>query len=195
MTLAKRLLVLMSVVALAACTSKSFESKLSVESTFNPDGNYGSYETYGWVDYGTDVVVIEDPDTRQSVVKAIENTLEARGLRHDRMAPDLMIGYHGAVETKLDQVVVDSYYDENNYNMDTSPGKNVDSWEVGTLVLLIFDAKDGTLLWRASAQAELDEKRVSRSEQRRRIELAVNKMLETLPTEEDVQKAIDQKGN
>jgi len=188
-------LVLISILVLAGCTSKSFESKLNIESTFNPDANYGTYETYGWVDYGTDQVVIEDPAARKSVVNAIEAALEARGLKKDLVAPDLMIGYHGAVEQKLDQVVVDSYYDDNNYNMDTSPGKKIDSWDVGTLVLLIFDAKDGNLLWQASAQAELDDRRVSQSEKKRRIETAVNKMLETLPTEKQVEDAIKQKGN
>lgn len=36
--------------ALAACTPHTFESWLHVESYFNPNGNCGSYRTYGWVD-------------------------------------------------------------------------------------------------------------------------------------------------
>jgi hypothetical protein len=181
-------------VVFAGCSSRSFESRLLVESYFNEDGNYGSYRTFAWVDYGTDIRVIEDGATRERVTSAIEQVLYDRGLKYDDRAPDLRIGYHGAVERQLDQVVVDSYYHEDNYNLDDSPGKRVESWDVGTLVLMIFDAKDGTLLWRASAQAELDEQRVTQREQRERIELAVQKMLETLPTDEDLRKAIEKKG-
>ncbi|MCK5620546.1 MAG: DUF4136 domain-containing protein, partial [Candidatus Krumholzibacteria bacterium] len=70
-----------------------------------------------------------------------------------------------------------------------------DSWEVGTLMIMIFDAKTGMMIWRASAQAELDEKQVSRSEQRRRIELAVDRMLETMPRNEETIKTRKEKGS
>jgi hypothetical protein len=194
MTFAKKLLLLITIVTVAGCSSRSLESRLNVESYFNPDGDYGNYDTYGWVDYGTDQMVIKDPKVRQRVVEAIENEMESRGLKYDAVAPDLLIGYHGAVERKLDEAVVQTYYDEANYDMDNSPWKKIESFEVGTLVLLIFDAKDGNMLWRASAQAELDEK-ASPSQQKKNIELAVQRMLETLPTERDVQDAIEQKGN
>jgi hypothetical protein len=190
MALAKWLFVLLVVLALAGCTSKSFESRVNVESYLNPDGNYGTYRTYGWVDYGTDQRVIEDGTTRERVIAAVEQAMESRGLKRDMMAPDLLIGYHGAVERQLDEVQVQSYYDESDYELAREPGKKIDSWEVGTLMLLVFDAKSGMMLWKATAQAELDEKRVSQKEQRDRITYAVNKMLETLPTGEDIDKII-----
>lgn len=193
MTFTKRLLALLSIVAIVGCTSHSFESRLNVESYFNPDGNYGSYNTYGWVDYGTDVRVIEDGTTRERVVSAVEAAMEARGLKKDTMAPDLLIGYHGATERQMDDVQVQSYYSDTDYELAREPGKSIDSWEVGTLMLMVFDAKTGMMLWKATAQAELDEKRVSQREQRERIELAVQQMLETLPTGEDVEKARKQK--
>lgn len=194
MTIVKRLLLLLVIVIVAGCSSRSFESRLNVESYFNPDGNYGTYDTYGWVDYGTDQIVIRDPKIRTKVVNAIQDVLEARGLKYDAVAPDLLIGYHGAVERKLDEAVVQTYYDEASYALDTSPGKKIESYDVGTLVLLIFDAKDGTMLWRASAQAELDDRETT-SQKNKNIQLAVQKMLETLPTETDVQDAIEQKSS
>lgn len=193
MALAKRLFVLIVVLALAGCTSHSFESRVNVESYFNPDGNYGTYKTYGWVDYGTDQRVIEDGTTRERVVSAVEQAMEARGLKKDMMAPDLLIGYHGATERKMDEVEVQSYYDDSDYQLAREPGKSIDSWDVGTLMLMVFDAKSGMMLWKATAQAELDEKRVSQQEQRKRIEYAVQQMLETLPSSKDVEKAREQK--
>jgi hypothetical protein len=193
MALANRLLVLLLILAIFGCTSRSFESRLNVESYFNPDGDYGSYRTYGWVDYGTSVRVIEDSATRERVVSAIEKAVEARGLKRDLTAPDLLIGYHGATERRLDEVQVQSYYDETGYDMAREPGKKIDSWEVGTLMLMVFDARTGMMLWQATAQAELDDARASQKEQRKRIEYAVDKMLETLPTGDDVDKAIKQK--
>lgn len=188
MAFAKRLAILVSIVAIIGCTSHSFESRLNVESYFNPDGNYGSYRTYGWVDYGTDMRVIEDGTTRERVVSAVEKAMEDRGLKRDQMAPDLLIGYHGATERQMDNVQVQSYYSDTDYEMAREPGKTIDSWEVGTLMLMVFDAKDGMMLWKATAQAELDEKRVSQKEQRERIELAVQKMLDTLPTGDEAKK-------
>ncbi len=186
MALARRLFVLVALAAAVACTSKSFESRLNVESYFNPDGDYGSYDTFGWVDYGTNVRVIEDAATRERVITAIEEAMKGRGLKYDATAPDLLIGYHGAVERELDEVEVQSYYDESGYEMARQPGQKIDSWEVGTLMLMVFDVRNGMMLWKATAQAELDEKRVSQQERSKRIQLAVEKMLETLPTGEDV---------
>lgn len=193
MKLAGQLIVLTALVVLMACTSNTFESRLNVESQFNPDANYGTYKTYGWVDYGTTVILIEDGTTRSRVVKAVEAAMESRGLKKDPVAPDLLIGYHGAVEQKLDAVTLQSQYGESGYQMESGPNDKVDSWDVGTLMLMVFDAKDGTMLWKATAQAELDERRVSQSEQRERIELAVQKMIETLPTSKDVDRARKQK--
>jgi hypothetical protein len=189
MKLAGQLIFLTALAILISCTSKTFESRLNVESYFNPDGNYGTYKTYGWVDYGTDVVLIEVKATRDRVVKAVEEAMESRGLKKDLVAPDLLIGYHGAVEQKLDQVALQSQYGEAGYQMESGPNDNVDSWQVGTLMLMVFDAKDGMMLWKATAQAELDERRVSQSEKSDRIGRAVQKMIETLPTSEDVDRA------
>lgn len=195
MRTAKWVLILVAIGLLAGCSSKSFESRLHVESTFNPDGDFDNYFTYAWVDYQTDEMLIKDPATRKNVVDAIEKELNERGLKYDAESPDLMIGYHGATERKLDEAVVQTYYDEDSYALDTTPGKHIDSWEVGTLMIMIFDAKTGMLLWRASAQAELDEKNVSRSEQRRRLELAVDRMLETMPRDEETIKSRKEKGS
>jgi hypothetical protein len=195
MALARRLLVLTALMGLVGCSSSTFESRVNVESYLNPDGNYGTYKTYGWVDYGTDQRVIEDGTTRERVKTAVEQAMEARGLKKDMMAPDLLIGYHGAVEHKLDEVEVQSYYDENDYQLAREPGKSIDSWEVGTLMLMVFDARSGMMLWQATAQAELDEKRVSQREQRERIEYAVQKMLDTLPTGEDIDKIMKKRND
>jgi hypothetical protein len=92
MKLAGQLIVLAALAILIACTSKTFESRLNVESYFNPDGKYGTYKTYGWVDYGTDVVLIETRATRERVVKAVESAMESRGLKKDMVTPDLLIG-------------------------------------------------------------------------------------------------------
>ena len=193
MKLVGQLIVLAALVVVISCTSHSFESRLNVESYFNPDGNYGTYKTYGWVDYGTTVVLIEDGTARKNVVKAVETAMESRGLKKDKMAPDLLIGYHGAVERRMDQVALQSQYSESGYQIEYGPNDSVDSWEVGTLMLMVFDARDGMMLWKATAQAELDERRVSQSEKRERIELAVQKMIETLPTSKDVDRARKQK--
>lgn len=188
MTLVKWLLVVGAVVVVVGCSSRSFESRLNVESYLNPDGNYGNYNTYAWVMYDTDQVIIKDPKVRQRVTEAIENELAARGLKYDAESPDLMVGYHGAVEQRLDDDVVQTYYDDSSYSLDTTPGKKIDSWDVGTLMLVIFDAKNGNMLWRATAQAELDEK-ASAADRKKNVQTAVHKMLETLPTSKDIEKA------
>lgn len=193
MKLAKIFVVMGLVALVAGCTSRSIENRLNVESTLNPEGNYGNYRTYSWVNYNTDQVIIRDPQTRAQVVEAIESVLQSRGLTYDPKNPDLMVGYHGAVERKLDEEALASYYDETSYSLDSDAKFNkIDSWEVGTLVLMVFDAKDGTMLWQASAQAELDEK-ASPAQQKQNVKKAVQAMLETFPTEADIKKVMEEK--
>jgi len=179
------------VITVVGCTS--FEKELKVESTLNPDGNYGNYNTYGWVNYNTDQIIIKDPQTRGRVVEAIEDALKAKGLTYDANSPDLLVGYHGAVEQKLDEERLGVYYDQSNMELDSDSKFNkIDTWDVGTLVLLIFDAKNGMMLWQASAQAELNE-RSNESDKKKNIQTAVRLMLETLPTEKDIEKARKEK--
>jgi hypothetical protein len=195
MKLAKFFVVIGLVAVVAGCTSHGIENRLNVESTLNPEGNYGNYRTYSWVNYNTDQMIIRDPQTRAQVVESIEGVLQSRGLTYDPKSPDLMVGYHGAVERKLDEEALASYYDESSYSLDTDAKFNkIDSWEVGTLVLMVFDAKDGTMLWQASAQAELDE-RASPSQQKQNLKKAVQAMLDTFPTEADIKKVMEQKSN
>jgi hypothetical protein len=187
-------LLVVSIIALAVgCSSRSFESRLNVESTLNPDGNYGTYKTFGWVNYNSDQVIIRDPQVRARVVEAIEQEFTSRGLTYDAQSPDLMVGYHGAVEQKLDEEQLGAYYDESSMQLDSDAKFNkIDTWDVGTLVLMIFEAKTGMMLWQASAQAELDE-RASESDKKKNIEAAVRAMLDTLPTSKDIDKVKKEK--
>jgi hypothetical protein len=193
MKIVKMAFVLCLVVFLAGCTSRSIENRMSVESTLNPEGNYGNYQTFSWVNYNTDQIIIKDPQLRAKVVEAIENALKSRGLTYDPKNPDLMVGYHGAVEQKLDEERLAAYYGDSDYTLDSDAKFNkIESWDVGTLVLMIFDAKDGTMLWQASAQAELDE-RASESQRKQNLQKVVQAMLATLPTEKDIEDVMKQK--
>lgn len=180
-------MVLCMVVTVVGCTS--FEKELKIESTLNPDGNYGNYHTYGWVEYNTDQIIIKDPQTRGRVVAAIEDALKAKGLKFEANSPDLLVGYHGAVDQKLDEERLGIYYDQSDMDLDSDAKFNkIDTWDVGTLVLMIFDAKNGMMLWQSSAQAELND-RASTSDKKKNIQTAVRLMLETLPTSKDIDKA------
>ena len=173
--------------ALVGCTSKSFESRLNVESSFNPDAPYESYKTFDWAPYSgqeTGLGVLDDQQVRTDLRRMIEEELTSRGLKWVTIAPDLLVGYHAAVEAKIDEAVIEGYYDEQNMEAFGDFASRGAGYEEGSLVLMIFDARTGKMLWRATAQAEVDQKATKR-QQKERLKIAVRKMLETMPRKGD----------
>ncbi|MCP3097564.1 DUF4136 domain-containing protein [Myxococcus sp. K15C18031901] len=175
----------------AACSS------INVNTNYDPGAvqQLDSYKTYAWMPQptGSDKRVY-NPIVGAQVEKATDQYLQSRGYQRvdPGSNPNFLIGWHGAINEKLEADTVNSYY---GYPYDpvwdpfflgpgpVVPETYVRQYEEGTLLLDIVDASSQKLVWRGTAKSELKENADAESQQKR-IYKAVSKMLKDFPPKE-----------
>ncbi|XXF77454.1 DUF4136 domain-containing protein [Myxococcaceae bacterium GXIMD 01537] len=186
---AHRPFLLLALLTLAACAG------IETKTDYNPDavGKLDGYRTYNWLPtpQGGDPRVYNSL-TAQRVQAAVDQELQSRGYQKVDRDPNFRIGWHGAIDQKLDVQTVDLAY---GYSWDPwyspfypgvavggagVPETYVNEYEVGTLVLDIVDGPTNKLEWRGSAQAQLSEN-PSPEKSQKRIQEAVDKLLADFP--------------
>jgi len=117
------------------------------------------------------------------VREAVERTLGARGYRRVPTGEgDFGVGYHAAIQGKIDVQTIDRYYGYGyggwygGYGTETY----VRQYDEGTLILDIVDSRSQQLTWRGTAQAEVHADRTP-EERTARIQEAVDRMLAQFP--------------
>jgi hypothetical protein len=185
------LLMVVLLAVLVGCTTKSGEVKrivdspIAVEANFEPGTDFSVYKTWNWIP--APQVPGQDPrtgdlDVTQDIQHAVGAEMFSRGYKRVDSAYDLIANFHLAVED-IDAAYINSVYDGQypDYKMDmTGTADDNAKWQEGTLIIFFFDAKNGQLVWRGSAQAEVtDEATPEQREQR--IAKAVKMMLEAIP--------------
>lgn len=150
---------------------------------YDHEADFSGYATYRWV---APVEDEEDPLLHQRLASAVDFHLSLVGLR--RMGagePDLWVTFHS--DSRGD-VVVDSR--ELGYAFGASwlwgggpvsSASAVHTYPPGTLVIDLWDAETGNLVWRASAA---DAIRMPRPRRDRRLADLVQAMFEGYPAEE-----------
>jgi len=178
---AKQIIFLFVIVALAGCASKSFDQPIKVEAHTDPDADFSGYKTWNFVDYQNkpDMGVLEDAELRLQLGNAIEKALTERGLTRVFESPDLDFGFHAARES-IDEEQLKKWYDTQAWDLPSYQGGLSDQWQAGTLLLFLFDAKSGQMLWRSSAEAFVD-KDTPEKDRKMIVERAVQLMLDKMP--------------
>jgi hypothetical protein len=160
-------------------------SSISTTTDYDPASvrKVDAYRTYAWLPtpQGADPRVY-NPLVGQRVMDAVDRELASRGYRKVDQNPDFNIGWHGAINQKLDVNTVSSAY---GYTWDPwyspmGPYTTVNEYEEGTLILDVVDAPSNKLVWRGTAQAELSEN-PSEQQRQERTQEAVEKILEKFP--------------
>ncbi|MCE9666580.1 DUF4136 domain-containing protein [Myxococcus stipitatus] len=189
MRLLSRLAPLLLASMFAAC------STIDVKTNYDPGAvqQLDSFKTYAWLPppTGGDKNVY-NPIIGAEVQKATDQALQSRGYQKvsPESNPDFLVGWHGAINQKLEADTVNNYY---GYPYDpawdpffagpvgmTVPETYVREYEEGTLLLDIVDASSKKLVWRGRAKSELKEN-ASPEDQQKRISKAVSKMLADFP--------------
>ncbi len=153
------LVLLLTLVALPAAAQKVYID-------YDEDADFASYKTFAWAP--TPEVSIQDssPLMHSRLKNAIEYQLTTGGLIEDTENPDLYVTYHGESDKKV-RIDTNSYgygygsrwhrdpYWGGGYGPTTT---TVREYDVGTLIIDIWDAKLKQLVWRGTATATIPSK-------------------------------------
>ncbi len=183
----------MSRIALAALiTPLAACSSTTVQSDFDPNYSFSGLSTYTWAQrttQGQDPAVYNDI-VEARVKEAVNQALQAKGYREVSASdsPTFLVAWHGAINTKQNiNTVGTSYgYGWGWYGGWGGPGIStsttyVTEWKQGTLIVDIVDPKGNKLVWRGSAQGEVDEHRNDPQKMQKNLNEAVTKMMANFP--------------
>lgn len=134
----------------AACASTP-----SVSTDADPQGEFARYRTFRWIQSPQDV----SPLLRQRIVEGVNSQLAARGWTESADA-DVAIAAHVATRQRQD---VDTFYHGPAYAgwgwrgpwAVGTTGTSVRTYEVGTLVVDLFDTRTRQAVWRGTAKGTI----------------------------------------
>jgi hypothetical protein len=160
-------------------------SGMNVYSDFDPTAvdEMKAYKTYSWLPTPKE----RRRDANQLVSKRImmvtDETLSKMGYgRAQTSAPDFLVGWHGAVDTKLQYSTVNTYYGYGwGYWGGTGTSQTyATKYHEGSLIIDIVDAKTNELVWRGVAQSEVYPQS-DPDYRNRQIDSAIQKILSKFP--------------
>ena len=157
----------------------------TVHSEFDPEADFKNFRTWDWLpveDYDSDDRRLNDPRVKEALMNVVENALTDRGYAKNTENPDFYVIYHAALDRELNQRNIENYYEYMNY-MVFAPRvmtSYVEEWDVGTIIVDVFDAGSRRLIWRGTSQTEMNYQAGPR-ENKPIIEAAVKEMLKRFP--------------
>jgi hypothetical protein len=182
----------MAIAGIAALTAAACSS-IQVEQDFAPDTDFSAYQTWDWlpVEAQSRNLRAENPLVDQRIRRAVESELASKGYRQVTSGqPDLMVGYHLIIDEQVDyQTVNDAWGPGWGYGgmyvgygapMASSTRTYTNRFTVGTLILDMFDVEARELVWRGSAEGELQDVRTP-EERQERANAAVAEILDGFP--------------
>ena len=142
---------LLSAAVLLVLTSAAFSREIKVD--YDHHANFSQYKTYSWGKVET-----QNPLWDDRVKEAVDRELAKKGWTEVASGGDVTVM---AIGTTRDQPTLQTFYDG-------FPGWRwggfgeattwVEHYEVGTLIIDMFDSRDKKLIWRGSASDTLPDK-------------------------------------
>jgi len=176
----KRSSALLAVVALAACGSG-----IDIKTDYDPAavGAMQGYKTYSWAQVKREQTV--NSMNRDRINNAIDAALAAKGFQKQASGGDFQVAWIANTSQQTDYSTTSDYYGYGwgrwygGTGMTTSR-TTAYNWTQGTLVLDIVDGKSNQMVYRSTAQAEIDMD-LTPQERQTRVNAAAIKMLEKFP--------------
>jgi len=170
-------------------------NSMKVTSEQDRSFDFGTIQTYQWIDGPAEILDDADTYINEDIQKALNTELANRGLRQtqDASAANVQVAYY--VKLKEEQEYTTSAPPDDRdfsggfvYNRESKswsyaerePDLNVYAVEVGTLTVLIYDAKTGKRIWKGKLKTEIDRSRPE-DKQLARIRTAAEKLMARLP--------------
>lgn len=155
-------IVLILIVALIAGCSKINVTDEMVESV-----NIAALQKYSWVSVTDDAeqVRVANPEVEKIVVAVVDRYLARKGLeKATKEEADILFNWFGKVDDKVAHQSVSHFYQPYGYGPVASKhpvmveeGAVKRSWQEGTLIIDIIDAKSKNVIWRGSASDTIRE--------------------------------------
>jgi hypothetical protein len=147
-----------------------------VKTDYNKSANFAQYKTFMWIKEPKTT----DPLMRQRVIDDVNAALAGRGLQLVTSNADLCIAAHAATK---EERTLNTFYDGFGGGWRWGGGfgsatTTVNNYEVGTLVLDIFDAKTKEALWRGTSSKTLSDNSQKNADN---LNKAVVKMFKNFP--------------
>ena len=187
-------LLIVAAVLLAGCTAtkmassdKIYETPIAVDAHYTEGIDFSQYKTWTWipsVGNATGSNRLDDPEFRDVVGTAVQKEMYARGYAKTSENPDLVVNGFVSVQ-KIDKKYIeenfDGVYAPDYHAVLPEGGSNKSSWEEGTLMLFIYDAAKGQVVWYGTAQTEAAKHPVEGMWQKR-VQEIVAQLLDSLPS-------------
>ncbi|UCG76348.1 MAG: DUF4136 domain-containing protein [Gemmatimonadota bacterium] len=167
-------------------------SGISVRSDWDPGVNFSAFNTFVVLDEASGGAGL-DQITQNRIKSAITSTLQAKGWRQvsDAKDADAAVGWQVTTEQRSSFQTVNTgwggygygwggWYGRSGMGMTTSRTTET-RYEVGTLVIGIFDTSTEQLIYTSTGSKTLSDRQASPEESQKRINEAVAKILEDFP--------------
>lgn len=181
---------ILPILIFAGCTT------MQVSHDYNSNVDFSKLHTFNWVEgeaFGTQPYSA-DAITNSRIINAVVNQLAIKGYKEEKdEVGDFLIAYHISLEEKIEISTIDEYYvggfghrplmGGSLYGRRSNIGIReitVDRYIEGTLILDIIDAQTKELIWRGTAQSEVNPSD-SAEVKEKRIHEAVTQMLNNFP--------------
>ena len=182
-----------SVLVIATCAAVVVAAKVKVQTQYDKKFNFSGLHTYGWHPTGKgDVKLLqasgEDPAALRAqlepmIVRAVEQALGKRGFTAASASPDLDVYYYVLIGPGISAQTMGQFIapvPEWGIPPFTPATSSIDMYEQGSLIVDLSAPSLGAMVWRGSAQAEIDRSR-SASKREERIRDAVDDMFKKFP--------------
>jgi hypothetical protein len=166
----------------------------TVKSDYDPKANFANLKTYAWLQpkKHSDDLRLHDPLLDKRITEAVNATLRRKGYRPiaERGKADFHVCFHTAIKKRIDVWTMNSMYGYppgwgwNHYSRTRrmyAHSPRMVSYDEGTLIVDVVNAKNGQLIWRGALQARLDDKKRTPEEKEKRITDAVEKIFARFP--------------
>jgi len=170
-----------SVLLLAASAVACASPKVGYD--YDSGANFSAYHTYEWMPGAQEVIGDKRVDNSlvdSRIRTAVGARLQAKGYTASvNGKPDFYVAYHVAVKDRMKGSSTQRYIGDYAYGTYTTIS-DVRSYNEGDLLVDIIDAASKRLVWRSSAQAEVDPG-MTPEERDKRIGRVVDQMLSSFP--------------
>jgi hypothetical protein len=164
-----------SIAMLLVLTAASFAQQ--VKTDYDHSANFGQYKTYSW-----EQVKTQDPLMVNRIKDAVNRALTAKGWTQVASGGDVSVM---AMEITKNQQTLNTFYDGFGGGWRWGGGfgnatTTTDTYQVGTLVVDLFDTKTKNLIWRGSSSDTLSN---NAEKNTKNLDKGVQKMFKDFPPE------------